>query len=170
MASSNIFFIIAIVTVFAIPSSLATEFVVGDEKGWSLDFDYQAWAAGKEFRVGDKLVFRYTPGVHNVVRVSGVEFQRCEAVNNTDPLTTGNDVITLLTPGRKWYICSLPRHCAAHNMKLNITVLSEVGSLFAAPGPIPGSQTPSSSTRGSAWFSFYGWIAFMVSFVGVLLF
>ncbi|XP_016713368.1 blue copper protein-like, partial [Gossypium hirsutum] len=114
-------------------------------------------------------VCRYTPGVHNVVRVSGVEFQRCEAVNNTDPLTTGNDVITLLTPGRKWYICSVPRQCAARNMKLNITVLSEVGSPFAAPGPIPGSQTPSSSTRGSAVFSFYGWIAFMVSFVGVLL-
>ena len=55
MASTKIFFIIAIVAFFAIPSSLATEFMVGDEKGWSLDFDYQGWAAGKEFRVGDKL-------------------------------------------------------------------------------------------------------------------
>ena len=55
MASSKFIFIIAVVTVFAIPLSLATEFVVGDQKGWSLDFDYQGWAAGKEFRVGDKL-------------------------------------------------------------------------------------------------------------------
>lgn len=55
MASSNIFFIIAIVAFFSVPSCLATEFTVGDEKGWSLDFDYQSWAAGKEFHLGDKL-------------------------------------------------------------------------------------------------------------------
>ena len=55
MASSKIFFIIAVFALFAIPTSLATEFVDGDEEGWSLDLDYQLWAAGKDFLVGDKL-------------------------------------------------------------------------------------------------------------------
>ncbi|XVE64959.1 hypothetical protein DITRI_Ditri07aG0143500 [Diplodiscus trichospermus] len=167
MAPSEILFIIAVVTLFAVPSSLATEFVVGDDKEWSLDFDYQGWAAGKEFRVGDKLVFKYTSGVHNVFRVNGTEFQQCQAADNAVPLTTGNDVITLATPGRKWYICGVARHCTARNMKLNITVLSQVGSPSSAPTPTP--STSSSSEKGNAASKFYGWIAVMVSFVGVVL-
>ncbi|KAE8671169.1 hypothetical protein F3Y22_tig00111989pilonHSYRG00020 [Hibiscus syriacus] len=51
MASSKIFFFIAVVAFFAVPSSLATKFTVGDDKGWALDFDYQGWAVRKEFRV-----------------------------------------------------------------------------------------------------------------------
>ncbi|XWS61878.1 hypothetical protein CRYUN_Cryun07bG0162200 [Craigia yunnanensis] len=166
MGSSKIFFIIAVVAFFAIPSSLATEFVVGDEKGWSLDFDYQGWAAGKEFRVGDKLVFKYTSGVHNVLRVNGTEFQQCEAADNTVPLTTGNDVISLATPGRKWYICGVARHCAARNMKLNITVLSQVGSPSSAPTP---NSPTSSAAKGNTASSFYEWILVMVSVVGMVL-
>ncbi|KAK8599072.1 hypothetical protein V6N13_077012 [Hibiscus sabdariffa] len=145
-----------------VPSSLATEFTVGDEKGWHLDFDYQGWATGKEFRVGDKLVFKYTPGVHDVLKVNGTEFQQCQAGNdNTLALTTGNDVITLSTPGRKWYICSVPGHCEARNMKLSITVLDQVGSPATAP-------TSQSAAIPNAAFSFYGWIAVMVSFIGLV--
>ncbi|XVF51608.1 hypothetical protein PTKIN_Ptkin04bG0197900 [Pterospermum kingtungense] len=167
MASSKIFFIIAAVVAFsAIPSSLATEFVVGDDKGWSLDFDYQGWPAGKEFRVGDKLVFNYTPGVHNVLRVNGTEFQQCAAADNIVPLITGNDVITLATPGRKWYICGVAKHCAARNMKLNITVLSQAGSPSSAPIP----NSPTSAARGNAVSSFHGWIVVsVISFVGMAL-
>ncbi|GMJ06169.1 uclacyanin 1 [Hibiscus trionum] len=156
------FFIIAVVALFAVPSSLATEFTVGDEKGWSLDFDYQGWATGKEFRVGDKLVFKYTAGVHDVLKVNGTEFQQCQAASsNTLALTTGNDVITLSAPGRKWYICSVPGHCAARNMKLSITVLDGVGS----PASAPASQ---SAAIPNAGFSFYGWIAVMVCFIGLV--
>ncbi|KAA3460193.1 mavicyanin-like [Gossypium australe] len=163
MASSNIFFIIAIVAFFAVPSCLATEFTVGDEKGWSLDFDYQSWAAGKEFHVGDKLVFNYRAGAHNVIGVSGIEFQQCQASSNNTVRSTGNDVITLSTPGRKWYICGVPGHCAARNMKLNITVLAQVGS----PATAPGSPTSPSAATPNVAFSFYGWIAVMVSFIGL---
>ncbi|KAF2313181.1 hypothetical protein GH714_009645 [Hevea brasiliensis] len=68
MASCKIWIIITIAAVF-LPSILATEFVVGDETGWTTNFDYQAWAQGKKFHVGDKLVFRYPPETHNVLRV-----------------------------------------------------------------------------------------------------
>ncbi|KAM0046093.1 putative Phytocyanin domain, cupredoxin [Helianthus debilis subsp. tardiflorus] len=37
------------------PTPSGKVFVVGDEKGWTLNFDYQAWAMGKKFYVGDKL-------------------------------------------------------------------------------------------------------------------
>jgi hypothetical protein len=46
--------IIAIVAVF-VPSILATEHMVGDKKGWTLGFNYQTWAQGKAFYVGDTL-------------------------------------------------------------------------------------------------------------------
>ena len=54
MASAQFFNILAILAIL-VPSILATEFVVGDHKGWTINFDYQAWAEGKEFHVGDKL-------------------------------------------------------------------------------------------------------------------
>jgi hypothetical protein len=55
MASTHYFFILAIVAIFLVPSILATDFLVGDDKGWTINFDYQAWAQGKEFHVGDTL-------------------------------------------------------------------------------------------------------------------
>ncbi|GAA0152659.1 hypothetical protein LIER_43190 [Lithospermum erythrorhizon] len=32
----------------------------------TLNFDYQTWAMGKEFHVGDKLIFKYKQGNHNM--------------------------------------------------------------------------------------------------------
>ena len=101
-----------------------------------------------------------------MLRVNGTQFQQCEAADNIVLLTTGNDVITLATPGRKWYICGIARHCAARNMKLNITVLSQVGSPSSST---PNSPTPTSDARGNAESSFYGWIVVMVSLVGTVL-
>ena len=53
MASTQ-FFISAILAIL-VPSILATDFVVGVDKGWTTGFDYQTWADGKEFHVGDQL-------------------------------------------------------------------------------------------------------------------
>lgn len=39
--------------------AMAAEHVVGDDKGWTINFDYQAWAKDKVFRVGDKLGITY---------------------------------------------------------------------------------------------------------------
>ncbi|EEF46461.1 hypothetical protein RCOM_1494350 [Ricinus communis] len=83
---------VAIVPMF----SLAKEYIVGDETGWTIAFDYQAWAQGKDFRGGDKLA----------------------------------------TPGKKWYICGVGKHCEVGGQKLTITVQSE------APAPSP-SMVPS---------------------------
>jgi hypothetical protein len=33
----------------------ATDHVVGDSQGWTLGFDYAAWAESKQFTVGDTL-------------------------------------------------------------------------------------------------------------------
>ncbi|KAK9067999.1 hypothetical protein SSX86_012110 [Deinandra increscens subsp. villosa] len=113
----------------------ATEFVVGDNYGWTLNFDYQAWAKGKEFVVGDKIVFKYPVGKHNVFKVDGSGFQQCVVPAANASLTSGNDVITLASPGRKWYICGVGKHCETGGMKLVIDVLPQ--SSAPAPAPIP---------------------------------
>ena len=34
---------------------MATEFSIGDDQGWTINFNYEAWAKEKVFHVGDKL-------------------------------------------------------------------------------------------------------------------
>ncbi|KAF8398047.1 hypothetical protein HHK36_016973 [Tetracentron sinense] len=113
--------------------SMAKEFIVGDEVGWTIRFDYQAWADGKDFHVGDKLVFRYPVGAHNVFKVNGTGFQNCIVPPVTEALTSGNDAITLATPGRNWYICGVGKHCEIGGQKLFITVQPESQAPIIAP-------------------------------------
>ena len=49
---------LAALAIFAIvlPAvAMATEFTVGDDQGWTINFNYEAWAKDKVFHVGDKL-------------------------------------------------------------------------------------------------------------------
>lgn len=55
MASiSQLFVIVAMLAIFT-PTIFSTDFIVGDDKGWTINVDYQAWAQGKQFYVGDNL-------------------------------------------------------------------------------------------------------------------
>lgn len=84
----------------------------------------------------------YKTGAHNVLKVNGTDFQKCSSSNaSAVPLTSGNDKITLATPGKKWYICEIADHCS-RGMKLVITVSAADGP---APSPIPGSSPPGTS-------------------------
>ncbi|KAL8263792.1 hypothetical protein R6Q59_021922 [Mikania micrantha] len=140
MATSqlNIVFIATLILVLATSIS-AKEYVVGDENGWTLDFDYQTWAKDKVFFVGDTLVFNYLTGTHTVVKVNGTGFQQCITSPSNGVLTSGRDVVPLQTTGRKWYICGVGKHCESRNMKLVITVLPQ--SLAPEPSPIATSAS-----------------------------
>ena len=45
--------------------AFATDYIVGDRSGWTINFDYEGWAKDKVFPVGDKLgiyiklIFKY---------------------------------------------------------------------------------------------------------------
>lgn len=56
-------------------------------------------------------MLRYLRGDHNVLKVNGTSFQECVAPIGTDPLTSGNGVITRATPREKLYICGVEKHC-----------------------------------------------------------
>ncbi|XP_059664058.1 blue copper protein-like [Cornus florida] len=140
----------------------ATEFIVGDNDGWKINFDYEAWAKGKMFMVGDTLVFKYTEGSHNVFKVNGTGFDQCIKPPANEALTTGNDVITLKTPGNKWYICGVGQHCAMGNQKLAITVHESM-----APAPMPAGPISAAATQGMAASRYYG--GMVAAAFGILL-
>ncbi|KAK2638323.1 hypothetical protein Ddye_026118 [Dipteronia dyeriana] len=129
------FITLAIVAIIVLPTVvMATEHIVGDDKGWTVNFNYQDWAKDKVFRVGDTLVFNYKAGNHNVFRVNETGFNDCIVPPPNLGLASGNDKIPLKTQGNKWYICGVvgaKRHCADLGMKLAITVQAE------APAPAP---------------------------------
>ncbi|PWA36325.1 Cupredoxin [Artemisia annua] len=100
-------------------------------------------------------VFNYASVSHNVVKVSGTDFQQCTVTSSNGTLTSGRDVIALQTPGRKWYICGVAKHCELRNMKLVTTVLPQM-----APAPSP------SASNTLAVPTIYG---FVVALFGSLL-
>ncbi|KAJ0013990.1 mavicyanin-like [Pistacia vera] len=125
MASNYTFVILAIFAILLPATAVAKEYIVGGDSGWTVNYDYQAWAKDKEFHVNDTLVFKYTPPNHNVFKVNGTEFNNCTVPSSNSALSSGNDVITLSTPGNKWYICGKgngdKNHCQL-GQKLSITV------------------------------------------------
>ncbi|KAL9167346.1 hypothetical protein ABFS82_05G091000 [Erythranthe guttata] len=132
MALRSAFLITMIIALAVAPAAFATDYTVGDDSGWKLGVNYTEWAEGKNFRVGDTIMFMYKSGAHNVMKVNGSDFQKCASSNETAvPLTTGNDVIPLATPGKKWYICTVGEHCSK-GMKLVITVSGAEGSVTSA--------------------------------------
>ncbi|OWM88846.1 mavicyanin-like [Punica granatum] len=131
MASTQ-FAILAVFTLLLPSIALATQHIVGDEQGWTTNFDYQAWAASKVFRVGDSLLFKYMVPNHNVIRANQTEFQQCIKSEANQALTSGNDIIDLKSPGKKWYICGVKEHSSNFKMKLAINVIDAW-----APAPAP---------------------------------
>ncbi|KAJ6877281.1 mavicyanin [Populus alba x Populus x berolinensis] len=77
MASSQ-FIAFALFTIILPTLTLAAEHIVGDDKGWTVNFNYTTWACGKVFHVGDTLVFKYQPP-HNLYKVDGNGFKNCVA-------------------------------------------------------------------------------------------
>ncbi|KAF6142560.1 hypothetical protein GIB67_039524 [Kingdonia uniflora] len=128
--------------------------LVDDEKA-GLKYDRagggQLWSKGLESilefedaRLG--IGVPYPVGAHNVHKVNATGFQDCVAPLEAVLLVTNNDVITLATLGKKWYICGVGKHCEVEGQKLVITVLPKV----AFPTSSPQALAPTSSTKGIA--------------------
>lgn len=100
-----------------------------------------------------------------MIKVDGPSFQQCTAPANVEALKSGEDVITLATPGRKWYICGVGKHCEVGQMKLFVNVLPQVWS----PAPAPAPAGSSSSGSGIAISMFYAWMVGAFAVVAMML-
>jgi hypothetical protein len=77
----------------------------------------------------------YTHGKHTVVQVGNkADFVSCNLDENswTSWWDSGSDVVTLHKPGKAWFFCSVPGHCA-NGMNLVI----DVEDAAPVPAPVP---------------------------------
>ncbi|OIW16079.1 hypothetical protein TanjilG_04614 [Lupinus angustifolius] len=95
-------------------------YTVGDIYGWNDFFDFNNWSDGKEFHVGDILVFNYESSLHNVLQVDYKAYDGCITDSYIQRFNNGNDSV-VLKEGRAWFICGVENHCQ-NGQKLNITV------------------------------------------------
>ncbi|XP_057967020.1 mavicyanin [Malania oleifera] len=97
-------------------------YTVGDSYGWTLFINSSNWAQGKEFHVGDILVFNYEKGFHNVMQVNTTAYEHCIKDPNMGLFTSGGDSLPLAEVGQMSYICGVDDHCE-NGQKLSINVV-----------------------------------------------
>ncbi|TKW10830.1 hypothetical protein SEVIR_6G193500v4 [Setaria viridis] len=174
MASRSALIALLVVVSCAAAASAAT-YNVGETQGWSLGVDYSTWVTGKNFSVGDKLVFTYATGNHDVLVVSKSDYDACNKGNALSTQTDGPTTITLDSAGDHYYICGIGTHCSG-GMKLAVNVGSGSGS-GGAPTPstpsTPGTPTtpgtPSTPAPGNAASARYTAAPALAVAAGVLL-
>ncbi|KAL0335194.1 UNVERIFIED_CONTAM: hypothetical protein Sradi_4731300 [Sesamum radiatum] len=93
-----------------IHSADAKSYTVGDSTGWI--FNVTGWEIGKPFKAGDKLVFKYAVGRHNVVMVDKRSYDSCSVPAGAPTYRSGNDTLRLKI-GTNYFICGFTGHCQA---------------------------------------------------------
>uniref|UniRef100_A0A0E0CP78 Phytocyanin domain-containing protein n=1 Tax=Oryza meridionalis TaxID=40149 RepID=A0A0E0CP78_9ORYZ len=125
----------------AVAPAFAVDYTVGDTSGWSSGVDYDTWAKGKTFSVGDSLVFQYSM-MHTVAEVSSADYSACSASNSIQSYSDQNTKIALTKPGTRYFICGTSGHCSG-GMKLAVTVSAAAAT---TPTPAASSSPPSTAT------------------------
>ncbi|KAI4335698.1 hypothetical protein L6164_014321 [Bauhinia variegata] len=128
------------------PSSEPVTYTVGDNLGWTIPSNgataYQTWASGKNFKVGDILVFNFNSNAHDVAEVTKAKYDSCDgnsplALYNTPPVR-----VTLNKSGEHYFLCAIPGHCSAgQKLAINVT-----GSGSTATPPSSAATPPSTTT------------------------
>ncbi|CAN1120591.1 Blue copper protein [Linum perenne] len=152
-------------------------YTVGDSFGWNIPTNrslFRDWASGKDFMVGDSLVFNYAAGAHNVAEVTSDGYTACRTANPISLDSNPPSRITLTTPGEHFYICAIAGHCSA-GQQLSINVTGATGTTSGSPSgsatpPPSGSATPPpAGDSNSATSVGVSVVAFLSVFVAMLL-
>ncbi|KAK9120965.1 hypothetical protein Syun_018582 [Stephania yunnanensis] len=126
----------------ATPMALAVDHKVGDDSGWDQGVNYDNWAKGKTFQVGDNLLFSYG-GSHSVDVVSQSDYTSCNTGNAITTYTGGSNTVKLDKEGAMYFVCPAFGHCQG-GMKLAVTV--SAASTTPSGGSPPSTTTPPSSS------------------------
>ncbi|KAI3439798.1 Phytocyanin domain-containing protein [Psidium guajava] len=125
-------------------AAAASHTVGGANGGWDTTTDVQTWASSQKFLVGDTLVFQYAPS-HDVTEVTKADYDSCRATSPIKTSTGGSSTVSLTSPGKRYFICGTPGHCAG-GMKLEVDTLAATSSPSPATSPAtPPSRSPAAS-------------------------
>ncbi|TVU40204.1 hypothetical protein EJB05_13655, partial [Eragrostis curvula] len=155
--------ILALVAALAVQlAAAATDHPVNGDGAWDTSgTDYNTWATKQKFVQGDTVSFTYSTS-HDVTEVTEAGYKACSGSSAVKSYTGGKTAVKLATPGKHYFICSIPGHCAA-GMKLEVTVAAAGVSApaptkskskpshkkSAAPAPAPAAQAPDAATEVS---------------------
>ncbi|XP_052194993.1 basic blue protein [Diospyros lotus] len=144
------FFSLVLVGLISTRGATAAQHVVGGSQGWDESTDFASWASGQTFRVGDQLVFKYTPGLHSVVELgSESAYKNCDVSSALNSLNGGNDAVKLNKAGDRYFACGTAGHCGS-GMKLKITTVAANAPSTPASSSSPSSSGSSSTSPTSA--------------------
>ncbi|KAL6647625.1 hypothetical protein ACP70R_015062 [Stipagrostis hirtigluma subsp. patula] len=114
----------------------AVDHKVGGDGAWDASGSgYDAWSKKETFKPGDTISFTYSPS-HDVTEVDKAGYDACSGSKPVKSYTGGATKVTLTAPGKRYFICAVPGHCAA-GMKLEVTVAAA-----AVTAPAPGKSKP----------------------------
>ncbi|KAG5009620.1 hypothetical protein AAZX31_07G109000 [Glycine max] len=142
-----------LVLLLAFPTVFGADHEVGDTGGWALGVNYNTWASGKTFRIGDNLVFKYD-STHQVDEVDESGYNSCSSSNIIKNYKDGNTKIELTSTGKRYFLCPISGHCAG-GMKLQINVVAGTPPTTPSgtppttpsnPSPSPPSDSGSTNT------------------------
>ncbi|KAK9664177.1 hypothetical protein RND81_14G023600 [Saponaria officinalis] len=136
--------------------SLGAIYTVGGSRGgWDESTDLEGWVKSIKLLAGDKLVFHYSKS-HDLVEVPKTDYDACETTNAIITDNSGKSVVPLTKPGKRYFICGVPGHCAS-GMKLEVTVFAATHSAASSPVTLPAlppttlpSGTPVTGAGGSS--------------------
>ena len=111
----------------------ATNYVVGGTQGWTVSTGLKTWLKGKEFVVGDMLLFQYPSGF-GVKEVSEQEYKECDVGKSLHSFSASSTTIILQTPGKKYFVSTTQEICKK-GLKLAINVKLEKSSQGVAMSP-----------------------------------
>ncbi|KAL8231642.1 hypothetical protein R6Q57_001420 [Mikania cordata] len=143
---TNMLLLVGCVGILLSKQVLAEQHVVGGKQGWDESTDFDSWASGQTFRVGDTLVFKYSP-LHNVAELgSESDYKNCDVGSATNSMSDGNSVVKLTKEGTRYFACATSGHCA-QGMKLKITTVS---SSSPSSSTTTSSSTPTSTSTSTS--------------------
>ncbi|XP_015694933.1 mavicyanin-like [Oryza brachyantha] len=147
--------LMAVVAVVALlpAAAVATNYTVGDEKGWNPDVDYTAWVKKhRPFYKGDWLLFEYQNGRSDVVQVDEVGYDNCDKANAMSSYSKGHSYAFQLKEAKDYYFICSYGYCY-NGMKLAVTAKkgpASAGSSSSSSSSSSKSDTASSSKSAAA--------------------
>ncbi|KDP41960.1 hypothetical protein JCGZ_26978 [Jatropha curcas] len=103
-SSSHLIFLYFFILISA-TATIATDHIVGANKGWNPGINYTLWANNQTFYVGDLISFRYQKSQYNVFEVNQTGYDNCTTEGAVGNWSKGKDFIPLNKAKRYYFIC-----------------------------------------------------------------